>query len=102
MRLYKEHMPCPGEDGVVDLDDPKTYDFMSLKTEGDIDIQIQREIGFAHCYFNYWNKDWDKSQIERVEILIERYTRERKDNYGNVMWFKEMLFLFQDEMENMC
>jgi len=41
-------------------------------------------------------------QRKRIEELIQNFASERKNNYDNVMWLQEQVFLFQDETENMC
>jgi hypothetical protein len=38
----------------------------------------------------------------RVYKLIENFCNERKNKWNDVMWFKEQVFLFEDEIENMC
>jgi hypothetical protein len=54
---------------------------------------------------NYWNNDiysvYD-SQKERINELIQYFTDNEKDNRGDVLWFKEQVFIFQCEIENMC
>ncbi len=41
-------------------------------------------------------------QRQRVYGLIENFTKNRRDNWKNIQWFKEQVFLFEDEIENMC
>ncbi len=88
-------------EGIVDLDDPDTYSYMANDI-GSIRDEIHKEIGYCYCYFNYWHKPWDEKQEARVEILIKKYTDEWSDNRTNLHWHKEMLYIFQDEIENMC
>lgn len=42
------------------------------------------------------------NQRQRVYKLISEFAAGRRENYGNLMWLKEKIFLFQDETENMC
>jgi hypothetical protein len=91
----------------VDLDDEKTYDFLP-KTKKELRDLMFKEIGYAHCYMNFWYKDifdeHDGCQKKRVENLIKNFTENEKENYhnDNLMWYKEQIFLFQCEIENMC
>ena len=41
-------------------------------------------------------------QRQRVNKLIKDFTDERKNHSTDVLWYQEQLFLFQDEIENMC
>ena len=54
-------------------------------------------------YFHYNNeKDiWD-SQRKNIEIMIKDFSDNFKKKYNDIMWLKEKVFLFQDEIENMC
>ena len=38
----------------------------------------------------------------RVYELIKNFTSERRNNYENVLWYQEQVFIFQNETENMC
>ena len=114
---------------MVDLDDPETYKYLP-DNEKDLDNLMFREIGMATCYMDYWHPDvfpkekqdphpdieWTKEEIEkdlpdqhancgyyqrlRVYDLIKIFTEGRRHNYGNIMWFKEQVFRFQNETEN--
>lgn len=98
MREYKTTGLHPE---IIDLDNPETYSYLPDSVR-DLDDAILKEIGYTYCYFNYWHNPWDEDQESRVETLIKRFTKDRRGNWKNVMWFKEMLFLLQDEIENMC
>ena len=101
MRMYKL---TDGSGESVDLDDPKTYSRMPDDIR-EVDNLMMREIGQAHCYMNYFHPDSypdGDNQRKRVEAMIYNFTTERHNNWKNVMWFKEKVFLFQDETENMC
>lgn len=95
----REFKTADGE--IVDLDNSETYCYMSDDISK-IQFQIQQEIGFYYCYVNYWHPDWDEKQEARVEELIKKYANGRRDNRNNLPWHRETLFIFQDEIENMC
>lgn len=115
----------------VDLDNPDTYNHLpdDLKK---LDDMMFKEIGQALVYMDYWMLDifgkerkepdmergWTKEQMqkdcpdwfansgfyqrERVYKLIKNFADNRRDNFKNILWYKEQIFLFQDETENMC
>ena len=111
--------------GVVDLDDPDTYKYLPSDPDTLRRLMLS-EIGYAHCYMDYWGIDtyanpsdveiirgWidmgsgkrvrrDSGQRARVEHLIRNFTEGWRANYGNVLWLQEQVFLFKDEIENMC
>lgn len=99
MREFKlEH----GE--VVDLDDPKTYKHLPTDTKELRKIMLS-EIGYYYCYVKFWHKTIYKKydlQKNRVKKLIKKFTKNERQNYNNVLWYQEQIFLFQDEIENMC
>ena len=91
---------------IVDLDDPKTYKHLP-KTMVELDALMFKEIGYANCYMNYIHKNTykagkDGGQKKRVKKLIKNFIENRQENFKNVMWFKEQVFLFIEEIENMC
>jgi len=116
---------------IVDLDDPETYKYLP-DNEKDLDNMMFREIGKAICYMDYFHPDifgkekqepdssikWTEEEKSkgiadqhancgyyqrlRVYDLIKIFTEGRRHNYGNIMWFKEQVFRFQNETENMC
>jgi hypothetical protein len=123
--------------GTVDLDDPKTYEYLGDNDVRRLDDIMFKEIGQALVYMDYFhpdifpkkkvisqykykedvypetkNTEHGKEQIEftntgyyqrvRVNKLIKKFAKERKNNWENPMWFKEQIFIFQDETENMC
>lgn len=102
MRKFK---PEYGDE--VDLDDPKTYSHLP-NTAKELDDLMFQEIGYYYCYVKFWHKDiFDKDKIgkkqkKRVKKLIKKFTKFRKNNYSNLLWYKEQIFIFQDETENMC
>ncbi len=87
-----------------DLDDPTTYDYLPKDLEG-LSRSMWYEIGFALWYMDYHMPDFytkDYPQRIRVESLIRKFTDGRLENCQNVLWWQEQIFLFQDEIENMC
>lgn len=103
MREYK----CTDLSGkIVDLDDPKTYEYLPKEVEA-LNHLMLKEIGYYYCYTHFWHKDMfvekkEDSQMNRVEKLIKDFTDNRDKNWENIIWFQEQVFLFQDETENMC
>lgn len=112
-------------DGEVDLDDPKIYEYLP-KTVKELDQLMFREIGYAIVYMDYFPSragifpkndtrkrikdgetvprvsDASYAQRIRVQKLIKKFATDRSKNYDNLQWYKEQVFLFQDETENMC
>ena len=90
---------------VVDLDDINTYSHLP-NTIDELRKLMFQEIGYAYCYMNYWYSDVfnrkDIKQKKHVKKLIKTFTENSDDNRDNIMWYKEQVFLFQDEIENMC
>lgn len=126
MRKYKQSFNRKE----VDLDDQNIYKYLP-DTIDELNFRMLREIGYATCYMDYWHPDifnkrkrrpilegFNEEQIsqgypdglansgyyqrQRVYKLIENFTKNRTDNWGNILWFKEQVFLFEDEIENMC
>lgn len=102
MRKFK---CAPYGDYEVDLDDPKTYEHLPQIVK-ELREKMFFEIGYSYCYMNFWHADIfnknDGGQKTRVELLVKNFTENEKQNYNNVLWYQEQLFLFQDEIENMC
>lgn len=125
MRKYK---PC--DEPEVDLDNPKTYKHLP-KTYDELRKLMYREIGYALCYMDYFSSrkgcfPFKKSkkklmikhpfskkmvnvsnsgyeQRQRVYKLIKNFANnENRKSSKDLMWWKEQVFLFQDETENMC
>ena len=62
-------------------------------------------IGYVYCYMNHYHKDsYIKypDQKNKVAQMIEYFTSHEKQNRDNVLWYQEQVFLFEDEIENMC
>lgn len=126
MRKYIEHF----DKGMVNLDNPKTYQHLPNTIEK-LNERMLREIGYSTCYMDYWHPDVflkekefintddfteeelasgypDNTinagyyQRQRVYKLIDNFTKNRENNWKNILWFKEQVFLLEDEIENMC
>lgn len=97
----------PFNDITVDLDDEYTFESLpkDLKELRDL---FFKEVGYAHCYMNFWHKDvfddenFGKNQKELVNKLISNFTENERYNCDNVKWYQEQVFVFQNEIENMC
>jgi hypothetical protein len=89
----------------VDLDDSATYSHLPKNVKELRRIMLS-EIGYSYCYMNFWHKDIfgsrDGGQKLRVEELVKNFTENEKKNYSNILWYQEQIFLFQNEIENMC
>jgi len=99
MRKYRTAL-----DGEVDLDNPEIYDFISNDIKV-LDDEMFRLIGQALCYMDYFHPEIftpRRSQRLKVNKLIKNFCSNREDNYENLLWYKEQVFLFSDETENMC
>lgn len=97
----------------VDLDNHETYKHLpdDLKK---LDDMMFKEIGQALVYMNYFRPEFFPKknaidykgsgyhQRQRVYKLIRNFANDRHNNYQNIIWYKEQIFLFQDETENMC
>lgn len=107
----REFITRPFGDIVVDLDNPSTYEHLPQTTK-QLDNLMFEEIGKALVYMDYFlpdvyrNKDSKyKSAVKqrkRILKMIKDFADNRKNNYDNIQWYKEQVFLFQDETENMC
>lgn len=102
----REHRCCPNGE-IVDLDNPETY--QGLPTDiNELRRLMFEKIGYSHCYMNFWHGETfhdelvGRAQIKRVEKLVKGFTENEKANYDNLAWYQEQVFLFEDEIENMC
>jgi len=115
----------------VDLDNPETYKHLPQTIE-ELNDRMLKNIGYATCYMDYWHPDiflkekgepdfsrhWSENEInmgwpdsiinsgyyqrQRVYKLIEDFTSNRRENWHNLQWFLEQVYMFEDETENMC
>lgn len=96
-----------------DLDNPDTYKHLPDDLNK-LDNMMFKEIGQALVYMDYFRKELflkkddyyhnsgGFNQRQRIKKLIKDFSENRHKNYKNKMWYKEQIFLFQDETENMC
>jgi hypothetical protein len=88
----------------VDLDNKDTYSYLPDDANQLRDI-LFKDFGWSQLYMNYLHFDiFDKKDIQRIRIdkFMKSYSENHLKNYDNVFWLKEQVFLFQDEIENMC
>ena len=90
----------------VDLDNPETFSYLPDDPK-ELDDMMFKEIGQALVYMDYFHPQWftegkDGGQRKKVMERIKYFADNRKEHYDDVMWYKEQIFLFQDETENMC
>jgi len=100
MREFK----CSPFGFIVDLDDSEIYNYLP-KTTKELRNTMFAEIGMAYCYMDFWHKDLfpeDNIQRKKIKELIENFIYSEKNNYNNVRWYQEQIFIFQDLTENMC
>lgn len=105
MRKFK----CrPFYDIEVDLDDPKTYEHLPNDI-GKLRNLMFEKIGYSYCYMNFWHKEifsdkksYASKQKKRIKKLIKNFTENARYNYNNILWYKEQVFIFEDEIENFC
>jgi len=103
MRMF---VCAPFGDLEVDLDDPATYSHLP-NTINELRELMFARIGYAYCYMYYWHPDIYSGNIGdtqkiNVKAKIKYFTENERANYNNIMWYKEQVFLFDDEIENMC
>lgn len=87
----------------VDLDDPNLYDYLPNDPKS-LDDLMFKEIGYALCYMNNFHPEIFKSHKQKTRVLkmIKNFCDERVNHYEDVSWYQEQVFLFQDEIDNMC
>lgn len=88
----------------VDLDNPETYSYLPDNANQLRDI-LFKNFGWSQLYMNYLHPDvFDENDIQRIRIneFMKKYSENHLKNYENLIWLKEQVFLFQDEIENMC
>jgi len=88
----------------VDLDDQMTYSHLPDEANQLRDI-LFKDFGWAKLYMDYLHSDVFKKndkQRARIDQFMKNYSESHLENYDNILWLKEQVFLFQDEIENMC
>ena len=93
------------EGSEVNLDNSKTYKHLPQNTK-ELRQLMWLEIGYTYCYMSFWYKDIFKKQgrkqKKQVKLFIKNFIKNEEQNYENVLWYQEQIFLFQNEIENMC
>lgn len=92
----------------VDLDDPATYKYLPQEKDKVLE-KLYQEVGYAHLYImgTKWER-YSKEQVKRVRELTEEISKFFGAGAGKNMWaqstifWQEKLFIFLDEIENMC
>ena len=54
-----------------------------------------------YLYKDAWKKGGIK-QKNKINKMIQYYTDNYREHFNDILWLKEQIFLFQDEIENMC
>jgi hypothetical protein len=88
----------------VDLDNSETYSYLPNDANQLRDI-LFKDFGWSQLYMNYLHPDvFSKNDNQRLRIneFMKKYSENHLKNYDNLIWLKEQVFLFQDEIENMC
>lgn len=88
----------------VDLDDPEIYSYLPDDASKLRDI-LFKDFGWSQLYMNFFHSDvFDENDLQRRRIneFMKNYSENHIKNYDNILWLKEQVFLFQDEIENMC
>ena len=88
---------------IIDLNNPKIYKYLPDDYNTLVNL-MWKEIGYCLCYMKYYKpKVFENSeQKERVEKLIKRFCKNNKKHFNDIKWYKEQIYLLQDEIENMC
>ena len=104
-------------DETVDLDNESIYSGLP-STEKELFNRMLQNIGYALSYMDFIWKDsfpLDARQRVRVNELITKFwsegreerwpgepEREANQKRFDPRWLKEQIFIFEDEIENMC
>ena len=112
MRLYKL-TDTSGK--TADLDDDAVYRHLPAAAD-ELRDRMLRQVGFALSYMDFIHRDafpLDNPQRVRVTKLVAKFWREGyKDRDRDLVdaalkvtdpkWLREQVFVFEDEIENMC
>ena len=91
----------------VDLDNNETYNHLPDDYDKLERIMFEK-IGYAVCFMNFFHPDWYGERCpsfgQRLSVmsLMSDFCGNREKKYGDIKWIRERVFLFQDEIENMC
>src|SRR5687767_3048817 len=91
----------------VDLDDPETYKRLPQTVPGVLE-KLYKEVGYARLYVlgvhDFTSSECGRAQLERIAKLeseIAGFFGGRLYQQSLIFW-QEKLFVFEDEIENMC
>ena len=95
----------------VDLDDEAIYAHLP-STHEELRDRMWKDIGYALSYMDYIHRDrfpLDNEQRIRVTVLVTRFWREGCEDLESgtlkrsvPRWLREQIYVFEDEIENMC
>lgn len=101
MRIYKSN-PFGYE---LDLDNSDNFDYLPKNMDELRNIWF-KEVGYSYWYMNFLHKDvFDKfgdNQKLKINKYIQDYNDNFMQNFNNILWLQEKIFLLQDNIENMC
>lgn len=116
MREFTDSIGCK-----YDLDNPETYAHLP-KTIKELRNRMFEKIGYSYLYMNVWHREcfftsrktplfYAISTIEqrkRIKEFVFNFAKKEKEfrttktEEENVLWMQEQVFLFEDEIDNMC
>jgi len=116
MREYTDSIGCKH-----DLDNPESYSYLP-KTLKELRNRMFEKIGYSYLYMNVWHREIffapeetplfftisGTEQKKRVEELAFNFAKQEKEfrttktEEENILWMQEQVFLFEDEIDNMC
>lgn len=86
----------------VDLDDPNTYkDYPQDVTE--VINELYKKIGYSQVYmirYDFVSSKYGREQMYRIQNFLHTLAIDWKGK--DLLWWQKQLFLFRDEVENMC
>lgn len=71
------------------------------KTIKELDSLMFKHIGEALCYMEFNPNFKDGKQKTRVDRMVYDFYKNRLKNYSDISWYKEQVFLFIEETENL-
>jgi len=100
----------------VDLDDTKTYTYLSkYKTAASLSELAKCNLGKALYYIEFFHPEIFRDspklscgyiQVERIKQycfwFAQEWNAHLTDTEENRLWFKKFIYMFGDETENMC
>ena len=94
--------------GTVDLNNPTTYKNCTYRNWDVKKLRqaIYEKVGYAKLYVEFFHPDWDKTQVEHINQLLFWFSKEHRKYYQDTpearFWLRKWLFIFNNEIENMC